>query len=155
MLMFTVKGLPKAQPRAKAAKRGAFVRVYDPGTADEWKLLVRDAANKAWQSNGKAVVFKPLSMVMSFAMPRPKGHYRSNGTLKSNAPRFCSTKPDADNLAKAVMDALTNLGIWHDDAQVCVLSVEKLYAIDPSETGMWCKIELAQEIPFPKIEDIS
>lgn len=151
MIVFTVKGVPKAQPRAKAVRRGLFIRMYDPGSAHEWKKLVREAAEKAWQSHGKEVFWRPVSIVMSFAMPRPKGHYRACGDVKSNSPRFASTKPDADNLAKAVMDALTTLGVWNDDAQVVMLSVEKLYAATESEVGMWCKIENAPEIPFPKL----
>lgn len=151
MLTFTVTGIPKGQPRPKAARRGTFTTVYDPGTADEWKLLIRDAANNAWKCLGRQVFFQPVAVVLSFSMPRPKGHFRSNGELKSNSPRFCSSKPDADNLAKAVLDALTNLGIWQDDSQVVLLSVEKLYANSPSGVGMWCKIENAPQIPFPKI----
>lgn len=36
-------------------------------------------------------------------------------------------RPDADNVAKAASDALTGLA-WRDDAQVCYLSVKKVYA---------------------------
>lgn len=38
----------------------------------------------------------------------------------------CST-PDLDNLAKAALDALTELGFWRDDAQICGLIVTKIY----------------------------
>ncbi|NCA12937.1 MAG: RusA family crossover junction endodeoxyribonuclease, partial [Proteobacteria bacterium] len=39
-----------------------------------------------------------------------------------------TAKPDADNCAKAVMDALTQLGaFWRDDAQVVELRVWKDY----------------------------
>lgn len=31
---------------------------------------------------------------------------------------YHSQKPDRDNLDKAVLDSLTAIGIWHDDAQV-------------------------------------
>ena len=40
-------------------------------------------------------------------------------------------KPDADNAAKAVLDCLTEIGVWPDDALVSVLLVEKWYGFTP------------------------
>lgn len=37
-------------------------------------------------------------------------------------------KPDADNVAKIVLDALGQCGVWVDDAQVTDLRVTKRYA---------------------------
>lgn len=42
-------------------------------------------------------------------------------------------KPDLDNLAKQLKDAMTRLNFWHDDAQVVCLRCEKIYA----ESGRW------------------
>jgi hypothetical protein len=39
-------------------------------------------------------------------------------------------KPDLDNLQKAVMDAITNVGIWKDDALVFKVEAEKWYCAD-------------------------
>ena len=36
-----------------------------------------------------------------------------------------TTKPDVDNLAKLILDAMTKAGYWHDDNQVCDLRVTK------------------------------
>ena len=123
---FWVSGEPKGQPRPKAFSRGGFTRVYDPGTAEGWKGCVALAAR---QYLPKEPLACPVSLRLSFKMPRPKGHYRANGTLKDSAPRCFSKKPDADNLAKAVMDALTQLRVWLDDCQVVRLDVHKTYAI--------------------------
>ena len=41
-----------------------------------------------------------------------------------------ATKPDCDNLAKTVLDALNGV-LWLDDAQVVDLSVSKRYAAEP------------------------
>ena len=41
---------------------------------------------------------------------------------------FCASKPDVDNAAKLTLDAATAAGWWGDDAQVAVLTVEKLWA---------------------------
>jgi len=47
-LSFFVAGIPKGQPRVKAFSRGKHAGVYDPGTSDGWKLLIRHEAQKAW-----------------------------------------------------------------------------------------------------------
>ena len=41
--------------------------------------------------------------------------------------RYKETKPDGDNLVKVLLDVLTQLHFWRDDAVVAVLRVEKRY----------------------------
>lgn len=123
-ISFFAQGIPKGQPRAKACIRGKHASVYDPGTAEEWKSIVRHEAKAAWDG----VQFGGMIAVsLMFWFPRPKSHYNSKG-LKITAPRLHTSRPDADNLAKAVLDALTNLGVWRDDSQVAVLLICKYYS---------------------------
>lgn len=43
-------------------------------------------------------------------------------------------KPDVDNLAKQILDALTRANFWHDDSQVVEISIRKSYTnIAPPE----------------------
>lgn len=128
-LSFFVVGLPKAQPRAKARAFGKFAQVYNPKTADDWKMIVRHEARRAWEASGDASPWTgPLRVDLSFYFPRPKSHLRSNGELKPSAPIWHVAKPDRDNLDKGVLDALTNLGLWADDKQVCDGRIRKLYS---------------------------
>lgn len=47
-------------------------------------------------------------------------------TWPGNAkPRKKPTRPDLDNVAKLLLDAMTKAGYWHDDAQVVELSLAK------------------------------
>lgn len=41
------------------------------------------------------------------------------------------TKPDTDNLQKALLDCMTKLHYWKDDAQVCSQVVEKFWSDVP------------------------
>ena len=66
-------------------------------------------------------------MKLIFFLPRPKKHFKKS-ELRPDAPYFHLKKPDFDNLAKAVSDALTILGWWNDDSQICDISIQKLYA---------------------------
>jgi Holliday junction resolvase RusA-like endonuclease len=123
-----IRGDPKAQPRPRMFRRGSHIGVYDPGTADAWKRAVVLGIKAVW--NGQPYG-GPLHVIIGFRMPRPKAHTRKDGTLKAGAPIYCTSKPDADNLAKAVLDAMTDLGVWRDDSQVCQLDVAKVYSREP------------------------
>ena len=39
-------------------------------------------------------------------------------------------KPDCDNIAKSILDALNGLA-YYDDSQICELSVYKMYSDEP------------------------
>jgi Holliday junction resolvase RusA-like endonuclease len=121
---FRVYGTPKGQPRPRAFSRGGRAAVYDPGTAEGWKSLIAIAC----QELRGALIEGPVSVAMIFYMPRPKSHFTKSGAIKPAAPQqWHTSKPDADNLAKAVLDALTTLRVWHDDDQVAELMVRKHY----------------------------
>ena len=139
-LTFFCAGLPKAQPRAKARAFGGFAQVYNPKTADDWKIIVRHEALKAWIDYPNAWC-GPLCVNLTFYFPRPKHHFRANGLLKDTAPKWHTAKPDRDNLDKATLDALTNLGIWCDDKQVCDGTIRKLYAVS---CGPGCCIQIKE-----------
>lgn len=62
---------------------------------------------------------------------RPKSHVTSKGALRKSAPAQLVAKPDVDNLAKFVLDAL-NGTYYKDDSQVCQLFVHKRYGAENS-----------------------
>lgn len=139
IIHFAVVGEPKAQPRPRAFARAFNVggktvtraRVYDAGTAEAWKSEIALAARQHIPSEP---LTGPLSLRVDFILPRCKGHYRTGkniGQLRESAPSYHTGKPDLDNLIKAVKDCLTQLRIWHDDAQVCNEHVWKRYGPVP------------------------
>ena len=128
-ISFYVSGEPKAQPRPKAFARKMgetyVARVYTPGTAEHWKTMIADAARKA----GITKTTGPVALEMYFNFKRPKSHLRSNGQLRESAPLWHMQKPDFDNLEKAVVDALTVIGAWDDDAQIVDVRTAKNWSI--------------------------
>ena len=130
-LSFYAYGTPKGQPRGRACVRGKHAGIYDPGTADGWKASVRAAARDAWVAMGKPIFTGPLRVEIVVNFARPKNHFRTGkhaGKVKPDAPNYHTTKPDRDNLDKAILDALTNAGIWADDSIVCAGGITKQYA---------------------------
>jgi Holliday junction resolvase RusA-like endonuclease len=119
-------GIPKPQPRARAFSFNGKARMYDPGTAEAWKGEIAAQTQELHGRNLQGC----LKVDMFFFMARPKCHYRSNGVdLKPSSPKWhYAKKPDADNLAKSVLDALTALNVWGDDDQVVVLNIAKTWS---------------------------
>ena len=148
-ISFFVSGEPKGQPRPRAFARkmgGKFVaRVFDAGTAEAWKSCIAAAAA---QHKPAEPIAGPVRLRLCFYLARPKGHYTGGKIergLRATAPHYHTGKPDADNLAKAVMDALTQCGwFWLDDAQVSVLTAIKRYG---DITGNGAMIEIAEVEP--------
>jgi len=135
---FFATGDPKGQPRPRAFSRGGHVRVYDPGTAEGWKGQIAIAC----KSKIPAEPIKgPVRIVLTFYFARPASHYftgKRRDVRRPDAPGAHLAKPDADNLAKAVLDAMTTLGFWRDDSQVCDLYVIKQYA----DTIPGCNVQM-------------
>ena len=145
-LTFQVTGEPKGQPRPRAFARKMgnvhVARFYDSDVADTWKSAVYLEVLGAAYRAGWQVTTGPVSVSLNFAMPRPKSHFGANG-LKPSAPVHHSGKPDADNLAKLVMDQITKSGkIWRDDSQVATLIVHKIWA-SGNESG--CAVLISAE----------
>lgn len=115
-------GIPKGQPRPKAVRRGKHAGVYDPGTANDWKTAVKAAFSA---HHGRSLAC-PLKVSIVFAIPRPKGHFGKSG-LRKSAPARHTGKPDLDNAAKAVLDALTDCQVWKDDSYIFDLRVRKMW----------------------------
>ena len=138
---FFAAGTPKGQPRPRAFAFHGKARVYDCGSAEGWKSEVAIAA----RSHLPAIPMAGAIRVhLYFRFARPQHHFRKGkhaDQRRNSAPRFFTARPDVDNLAKAVLDALTVLGFWHDDAQVESLYVVKNYADMNEVAGCAVKIE--------------
>lgn len=54
-----------------------------------------------------------------------------------------TTKPDADNINKLLMDAMTKLKFWKDDAQIFDLHIQKYEGTQP---GIYIEIDEFSEV---------
>lgn len=86
-----------------------------------WREAVRSTAldhlGDAWQPYPG-----PVYLQLVFALPKPASAPKSRRTWPIGA-----RSGDVDKLTRAVMDALTDAGVWRDDAQVVRLLVDKDY----------------------------
>lgn len=136
VLRFFVPGDPRGQPRARSARAGLRSRVYTPRTAcDGWKESVRLEALRAMAGGAGGPPFTRAALSVVFRVQRPAGHLRADGGLRASAPVHHTGKPDLDNALKAVMDALTETGVWNDDTAVDRVSAAREWAGDGRPAG--------------------
>jgi Holliday junction resolvase RusA-like endonuclease len=89
----------------------------------------RQALAEAAVAAGLSETGEPLNVVIDAVFQRPKSHMRKSG-VKADAPRL--PRPDVDNIAKAVLDALQD--VMGDDTLVARLVVEKSYGQEARTT---------------------
>ena len=120
---FVVMGEPTGKARPRVTMHGTYIpektKDYERKVQDEY----RKQCNKWFGENPIAVKIKAYYCIPKSATKdaRKKMH---TGEMKP------AKKPDADNLAKAILDALNGIA-YKDDAQVVVLGVEKIYSDVP------------------------
>lgn len=126
MTRIIVRGTPATQGSKKHVGNG--VMVESSKKTKPWRSDVSSAV--ADQHDGPRLD-GPLQVSLTFVFDRPKGHWRTGRNahlLRDAAPPFPAGKrDDLDKLARAVLDACTTGGLWHDDGQVVWLSCEKVY----------------------------
>lgn len=133
----TVPGTPQPAGSKRAfvvQKRGGKPRAIvtdDNRKSGAWKdkvaLFARDAMKGVSPDAG------PLSLDVTFTLPRPTSHYRSGknaALLKAGAPLYPTTRPDSTKLLRAVEDALLGI-VYEDDSQVVETRVVKQYGSPP------------------------
>ncbi len=126
-LTFSVPGDPVPQPRPRVSTRGGFARAYVP--KDHAIHAYRQAIAVAAREAGLTATGEPLNVVIDAVFARPKSHLRKAG-VKPDAPLL--PRPDVDNIAKAVLDALQDVA--GDDTHVARLVVEKTYGLEARTT---------------------
>ena len=124
---FTVPGEPVPQPRPRVSTRGGFARAYVPSNhpVHAYRAAIAEEAAKA----GVDETGEPIEVIVDAVFSRPKSHMNKRG-IKPSAPQL--PRPDVDNIAKAILDALQD--VMGDDTNVRRLVVEKSYGTEARTT---------------------
>jgi Holliday junction resolvase RusA-like endonuclease len=129
VIAFTVYGQAAPAGSKRGFQRGGRVIITDANpNARAWKAVVLDAASQAM--NGHELLHGPISLQLTFCVPRPKGHYgsgRNADRVRGSAPAHPTVKPDLLKLARGVEDALSGV-CYRDDAQIVREVLRKEYS---------------------------
>lgn len=119
-LHFRVLGTPAPQGSKRHVGHG--VMVESSKKVGPWREAVKAAYLNRYGIR-RSPLDGPLQLSVVFDLPKP-----------ASAPkRFTrpAKRPDLDKLLRSTMDALTDCGVWRDDAQVVRIIAEKQYAVNP------------------------
>ena len=112
---FTVGGevVPKGRPRATI--QGGYARMYTPATTAKYEQFVKMIAIEHAPPH---LLTGPLVITLHINLQRP-----ASLPMKII---HCSKRPDIDNSAKSILDALESV-IYKNDSQIIELHVYKAY----------------------------
>ena len=118
MLALFVPGRPAPQGSKRHVGNGILVE--SSKAVAPWRTAV---AWHAAQAHPHALLDGPLAVRVEFVMPRPAG------CPKRTTPPAVK-RPDVDKLARAILDALSDV-VWRDDSQIVDLhATKRLAALD-------------------------
>lgn len=125
MMRLTIPGPPVGKVDSRSTRLGH--RYSDPEVKAFYRTIAHYVYASGWRP-GKPVLAGLVAIVGVKARPKRKPtDYPFDWTRGRNP---CVARPDADNLAKNVLDGLQFAGVWTDDGVVCGLSVRKFYAAE-------------------------
>jgi Holliday junction resolvase RusA-like endonuclease len=124
-------GSKRAFPFAKGnGKLGVRVTDSNP-KAKSWKGDIIVYARQAMLDQGWAPVDCAVCLTVVFHRVRPAGHTKADGSLSAQGKRtpYPISKPDCTKLVRGLEDALTEAGVWTDDARVVRQVVSKIWGV--------------------------
>lgn len=131
VITFCVPGAPQGKGRARAFVRAGHVGHYTPEKTRSYEGLIRAYALQ--EMNGRKPTEMPVRAEIFVAFGVPDSWPTWKRLEAVNGEISATVRPDADNVAKAVKDALNGI-CWIDDCQVISLAVHKYYTKDPHVT---------------------
>jgi Holliday junction resolvase RusA-like endonuclease len=130
VLLIRVPGKPQAWERAGLQRRRGKPPIhYTPSATRDYKTAIGLVARRGMA--GREPSLFPIFLGCVFCLPIPKSWSKREKTSALLEVRLPTGRPDLDNYAKAVKDALTGIA-YADDSQVVILQLRKIYAAIPS-----------------------
>lgn len=121
----------KARARVRVVKAGdgrSFASAYTPAKTRKYEDVLRLAASEAM--NGRPPLDGMVRVRIVARLPIPTSFSKAKRGAAVSGDLRPTTRPDVDNYAKAVLDALNTI-VWRDDSQVIDLYVSKFYDDKP------------------------
>ena len=121
-----VIGLPAPQGSKRLighTKLGRGILVESSAKVKPWREAVKYAALEALNQGAyprECCIRGPVDVEMIFTLPKPKSAPKTRRTWPDK-------KPDLSKLVRSTEDALTDAGVWEDDARVVHCDAVKVF----------------------------
>jgi Holliday junction resolvase RusA-like endonuclease len=125
---FEIPGEPQGKRRARFVRAGHFIKSYaDPKTLN-YETFIREMFCVAYP--GFTPVGDQVEVEIKSFCGMPKNVSKKKRALMETGELRPAKRPEVDNIAKVILDALTGLA-FKNDSQVVKLLVEKSYSDRP------------------------
>lgn len=129
MITFTIPGQPQGKGRPRIGRVGAHARMFTPAKTLAYESLVAHAAHQALA--GRPMLDGPLAVNLFLDCQVPASWSRKKQAEALAGLHMPTTKPDADNVLKAVLDGCNGV-LWRDDVLVVDVRIRKRYSATPA-----------------------
>ena len=124
---FSVPGEPIGKGRPRFSSQGGRPRTYTPPRTAEYESRIAQAFRAA---GGEIAPRIPLMVAIRVIKGIPNSAPRHIKAMMRDGYIVPDTRPDLDNVIKAVLDGLNGLA-WHDDSQATAIVAKQEYADIP------------------------
>ena len=125
VVIFSVDGIPHGKGRPRFRRTGNFVSTYTDAKTKTYEALVKEAAQKAMGSTEPLET--PVAFYCHIRLPVPKSYSKKRVEACLNGSEKPTKKPDWDNVAKSIADAMNGV-IYVDDSQIVHATISKKYS---------------------------
>jgi len=136
---FSIDGPPHGKGRPRFRRFGNFVQTYTDAKTKSYETLVKEAATKAMGSSPP--LEGPVKLDLIIRLPVPKSYPKKRSEACLNGSEWPTKKPDWDNVAKSVADAMNDI-VFLDDTQIVIARVVKTYS---AEAGV--DVQVSEVLP--------
>ena len=132
-LKFDIK--PMAKQSFRTTRSGQ--KYLDPSVI-KYRKTIRNMAILQMRKQKAEKIEGAVNMNIIYAFRRPQSlSKKERNEIDGGKTVPKTTKPDIDNLTKAILDALNGI-VWKDDAQVTQINIQKVWsAKDQIEVEIW------------------
>lgn len=124
LIRIVIDGQPQGKARARTTRHGTYTLQKTVDYENLVKYTYLQENSPKWQNN------EPLEVEIIARYEIPKGTSKANKQKMLDGLIYPTKKPDADNIAKIICDALNKVA-YNDDSQIVSLNITKEYSEIP------------------------
>jgi Holliday junction resolvase RusA-like endonuclease len=128
MIRFTIPGVAVGKGRPRVTTINGMARMYTPKKTASYEGLVAHVAQAAMV--GKPLVEGAVHIDLTIRCQVPASWSQKKQRMALAGEIIPTTKPDADNVVKAICDGCNGV-VWRDDVQAADGAWRKRYAATP------------------------
>ena len=129
-MFFEVPGTPRGKQRPRVVRQNGRTISFTPDQTVQYENLVRWCYKTA-ENSKRFPDDMPLKVIINAYYDIPKSASKKKRAQMLDGELRPTKKPDADNIAKIICDALNGIA-YRDDAQVVTCIINKRYSEEPS-----------------------